>query len=75
MAYIVMLPGETLSVQFHEADGEILVKFQEDKIVVETQWQDTKGRGGVLWEDVFYSPKELEDMGYQIVSPPSSKTL
>lgn len=43
--YTILMPGEQLSVQFHESDGDIIVAFDQDAVRVKTDWSDSQGRG------------------------------
>ncbi len=59
--YIILHPGERLSVQFHETDGEIVVDYDskgDKKLTVETDWPDTQGRAGVIYCEDFNAPLE-----------------
>lgn len=59
---IVMLtPGTVLSVRTADAngeenDGEIFVEFTETNIRVLTDWPDSSGREGVLYDEDFSMP-------------------
>ena len=50
---VVLKPGEKVEIQFAESDGEITVAFHEERITVETDWPDTAGRQGVIYEEIF----------------------
>lgn len=50
---IELTPGERISVTFKEADGEIVVEFNEDNISVHADMADTSGRQGEIYREEF----------------------
>jgi hypothetical protein len=55
---VVLKPGEEVTIEFEDADGsgldgELTVAFDADAIRVKTDWPDTKGRLGIVYEEVF----------------------
>jgi hypothetical protein len=51
---VVLKPGESVSIQFAESDGELIVSFAEDRITVDAgEWYDTQGREGIVYEEIF----------------------
>lgn len=50
---IVLSTGETAEVHFDDSDGEVCVEFAEDAIRVSTDWPDTSGRTGIIYEERF----------------------
>jgi len=50
---VVLRPGESVEIQFFEADGEITVEYGEDAVRVRTEWPDSSGREGVIYEELF----------------------
>lgn len=59
---IVLNLGETITVSFAESDGEINVSYDKDAIRVTTEWPDTNGRQGTIYEEIFNNePIKPED--------------
>jgi hypothetical protein len=55
---VMLSPGETLQVGYldddgRETDGGLSVVYGENSIKVETDWPDTQGRTGVVYEEKF----------------------
>lgn len=55
---VVLKPGEQVTIEFEDADGcgldgELAVAFDTDAIRVKTDWPDTAGRSGIVYEEVF----------------------
>jgi hypothetical protein len=51
---VVLKPGESVSIQFAESDGELIVNFAEDRITVDAgEWYDAQGREGIVYEEIF----------------------
>lgn len=50
---IILKPGETITVGFHESDGEIAVSFEEKSIDVVASLPDTSGRDGLIYQEIF----------------------
>jgi hypothetical protein len=62
MITIFLKPGEAVDIQFAESDGSIRVKFDEDAIRVQTDWEDSSGRVGTIYEEKFISDYDLARM-------------
>ena len=56
-----LAPSEKITVTFQGSDGNITVGFDEKRIFVETDWPDTDGRTGTLYEEKFGDPPKDED--------------
>ena len=56
---VVLHPGESVDVEFFESDGSIIVAFNESDISVSTDWPDTEGRKGVIYQEKFLT---MDDM-------------
>lgn len=55
---VVIQPGDTLEVCFadeegNDLDGDVIVKFTGDEIRVESDWEDSDGRKGLLYSERF----------------------
>lgn len=55
---IMLRPGETLTVGFadendQDVDGTIEIEFGAEVLIVRTEWPDSTGREGVIYEERF----------------------
>ena len=50
---VVLKSGEEVVIEFEDSDGELTVAFDADAIRVKTDWPDTAGRSGIVYEEVF----------------------
>jgi len=50
---IVLRPGQSVAVQFDGTDGEVVVSFEERRIIVECDEPDDAGAKGVIYEATF----------------------
>lgn len=60
---IILQPGEKVSIEFADSDGEITVDFNskgDNCLRVETEWPDTQGRQGVIYEEDYSTPPGKE---------------
>lgn len=62
---IVLQPGESIKVTFADSDGDIEVRFDEDAIRVQTEWADSTGREGIVYEEKFVSPEQFAPVAYE----------
>ena len=68
MALYLLHPGERVMIGFHDSDGEIEVRFNEDSLEVVTEWADTTGRVGVIYREEFSHP--CDDVDGAIIDNP-----
>lgn len=50
---ITLSPNETITVQFQDTDGEIVVGFEENRLFVQASMADLHGRDGIIYEERF----------------------
>jgi hypothetical protein len=54
LAIIVLLPGDTIKIQFADSDGEFAIAFTEERITIDVGcWYDAQGRKGIVYEEIF----------------------
>lgn len=56
---VVLKPGDTLEVELDETDGHFEIKYDVDfgKLEVTADMPDSTGREGVIYSEVFLSPR------------------
>lgn len=64
---VALTPGTVLSVRTVDAnglenDGEIFVEFTETNIRVFTDWPDSSGREGVLYDEDFGPDPDIQEV-------------
>jgi hypothetical protein len=56
--YVTLEPGDKLTIQFHQTDGEIIVQYDhknDNTLTVEADLPDDTGRNGVIYKESFGS--------------------
>lgn len=46
-------PGDTLIVQLKDTDGEFVIEYRDEAIRITTDYPDSDGREGVIYEERF----------------------